>query len=204
MSSPASSIAVALVALSALHWTGCATTSGSAGAPVAPSEVAADYYPLLPHWGWAYEIEREGTKVLALYSVIERGGDTAVIKNADSRIAYAILPDGIARQEGQLRGDYVLKNPVRPGTAWPVAEGEARIVATGETVALPSGSYRNCTIVEETRRLPDRVNRTTYCMGVGPIAIETRIFDPREKSFQVTARASLLSITRPEDLMPEN
>jgi hypothetical protein len=192
----------ALTALIVLPWLGCATTNVSASTPVAPSEVATDYYPLLPNWGWAYEIEREGTKVLALYSVIQRSGETAVIKNADSRIVYAILADGIARQEGSLRGDYVLKNPVRTGTAWPVADGEARIVATGETIALSSGSYRNCAVVEETRQLPDRVNRTTYCMGVGPVTIETRIFDPREKSFQVTARANLLSITRPEDVTP--
>jgi hypothetical protein len=131
--------------------------------------------------------------------VIERSADLAVVRNVDDRIEYAIRPDGIARRNGMLPEDYVLKNPVRVGTAWQVASGEAKVVAVGQIVTLPSGTYRDCVVVEETRHDPDRVTRTTYSRGAGPIEIEMRVFNPIKTTFEVTARARILSVTRPED-----
>ncbi len=190
---------LALLSLGLLALPGCATTAPSTGASGPPSEVALDYYPLFPNWGWAYEIEREGTKVLALYSVIQRSPDLAVVKNVDERIEYAIRPEGIARRNGMFAEDYVLKNPVRVGTEWPVASGEAKVVAVGQIVTLPSGSYHDCVVVEEMRHDPDRVTRTTYSRGTGPIEIEMRVFNPIKTIFEVSARARILSVTRPED-----
>lgn len=178
---------------------GCATSSSSARRGGGTGNEALDFYPLLPGWGWAYEIERDGSRVLAPYAVIERSNDTAVVKNGDQRIAYAVLPDGIARREGSAVGDYVLRPPVRKGTTWPVSAGEATIVDGPKTVTVASGSYSDCFTVEEVRREPDRVTRTTYCRGTGPIDIEVRVFDPFKKSFETMAHAKLLAVTRPDD-----
>lgn len=182
----------------ALLSVGCGTTSRSSAASASSGNQALDYYPLLSGWGWAFEIERDGNKVLAPYAVVERTPDSAVVKNGDERITYLVRPDGIARRDGDKVGDFVLRAPVRKGTTWQVQGGDATIVDAGARVTLPSATYDDCAIVEEVRRDPSRVTRTTYCRGVGPVAIEMRVFDPFKKSFETMAHASLLSVTRPE------
>ena len=176
----------------------CATSASVLGSRPSGSALL-DYYPLLPGWGWAYDVESGGGKVLALYSVAERRGDVAVVKNGESRIEYAILPDGIARMEGSVAADFLLKLPIRKGASWGVTDGQATIVEAGTQVALPSGTYRDCIVVEEVRGQPSRVTRTTYCQGEGPVAIEMRVYSPMKKEFETMVRASLLSVTRPEE-----
>lgn len=177
---------------------GCATSKTSAGAAGTTGNAALDFYPLLPGWGWAYDVESEGRKVLALYSVVERRGNVAVVKNGDDRIEYLIQADGIARREGSLPGDYLVRIPMVTGTAWPVTGGQATVVEAGREVSLPSGSYRDCAVVEEVRGQPNRVTRTTYCKGAGPVKIEMRVYSPMKMDFETIVRATLFSVTRPE------
>ena len=193
-----SHIVLALFALPAGILAGCATAAAPGGTSIGGGNESLDYYPLLASWGWAFEVERDGSNVLAVYSVVERRADVAVVKNGEARITYAILPDGIARREADLAGDFVVRSPVRAGTSWPVENGEAKVVATGLATTLPSGTYRDCAIVEEVRRDPARVTRTSYCRGVGPVEIEMRVFDPLAKAFQPLAHARLLAVTRPD------
>jgi len=190
-------LGVCVGALAALL-SGCAVGGRlPAGFPSTGNE-ALDYYPLWLGWGWALEIERDGNKVLAPYAVVEHTGALAVVKNGDERIAYAIRPEGIARRDGDAVGDFILRTPVRKGTSWPVQGGEASIVGVGTEVTLPSGTYRDCAVVEEARRDPSRVTRTTYCRGIGPVDIEMRVYDPFKKSLETMAHARLLGVTRPE------
>jgi hypothetical protein len=181
---------------------GCATAKPQAGIGAVVSGGALDYYPLLPGWGWAYDVEREGGNVLAVYSVIERRSDVAVVKNGDDRIEYAVLADGIARRDGNLPGDYLLKTPVRSGASWPVASGTATVVEMGKDVSLPSGTFRNCAVVEEVRREPDRVTRTTYCKLKGPVEIEMRVWNPLTRVFEIHVRARIMNVSYPEDAVP--
>src|SRR5664279_140946 len=188
-----------LVGLTGAFWSSCAT-SASVQAPRSTGSALLDYYPLLPGWGWAYDVESGGGgKVLALYSVAERRGDVAVVKNGESRIEYAILPEGIARREGNVAADFLLKLPIRKGASWVVTGGQATIVEAGVQVALPSGTYRDCIVVEEVRGQPSRVTRTTYCKGEGPVAIEMRVQSPMKMEFETMVRANLRSVTRPEE-----
>jgi len=184
--------------LAAVLLLGCASSQARIGAATPASSSALDYYPLLPGWGWAYEIEREGTTVLALYSVAERRQEVAVIKHGEERIEYALLPDGIARREGSRPGDYILKPPLRAGSAWPVSDGTATVAEAGKTVTLASGSYRDCAVVEEVRRDPNRVTRTTYCRDAGPVEIEMRVFNPVKQAYEILAHARIMSVSRPE------
>jgi hypothetical protein len=189
----------AVFVLFAMAAAGCATSKSSAGAVTSTGNTALDYYPLLPGWGWAYDVERDGQKVLALYSVAECRGNVAVIKNGDARIDYLILPEGIARREGSLPGDYLMRLPMVVGATWPVAGGHATVAEVGKSVSFPSGTYGDCAVVEETRNQPERVTRTTYCKGVGPVAIDMRVYNPLKLDFETVVRATLLSVTRPED-----
>ena len=174
----------------------CATTQkGSAGTP--PPEQAAAYFPLAPGWKWAYEIERGGEKMLATYAVLQQIGDTVIVQAGEERNGYAILPEGIARRESLNPGDFILKTPIRAGATWPLAGGTAKVVSVGDTVTLPAGSYANCAVVEEVRTNPDRVLRTTYAAGVGPISLEYQVSNPETRKFDVVLRARLLGLTRP-------
>jgi len=192
-------IPTVLVLLALAAAPGCATSGTSAGTASATGNPALDYYPLLPNWGWAYDVESEGRKVLALYSVVERRGDVAIIKNGDDRIEYLIQPDGIARRDGSLPGDYLVKLPVFVGAKWLVANGQATVVEARRDVSLPSGTFRDCALVEEVRGQPNRITRTTYCKGVGPVEIEMRVYNPMKMDYETIVRATLLSVTRPEE-----
>ena len=179
---------------------GCASSGAtvSAGTPVVATSALA-YYPLFTGWGWAYEVEREGTTVLALYSVSERRDASATIKHGDERIEYALLTDGIARREAGRTGNYILKTPMRAGQTWRVSDGRATVAETGKDVTLPSGTYRDCAVVEEARREPNRVTRTTFCRFVGPVVIEVLVFNPTKRTYDVAVHARLMSVSRPED-----
>jgi len=198
LSLPSRQISTVFVLL-AMAASGCATSRTAASAASPTGNPALDYYPLLPNWGWAYDVESEGRKVLALYSVAERRGNLAVVKNGDNRIEYLIQPDGIARREGSLPGDYLVKIPMSVGATWPVSNGHATVAEVGRNVSLPWATYRDCAVVEEVRGQPNRVTRTTYCKGVGPVQIEMRVFNPMKSELETMVRATLLSVTRPEE-----
>lgn len=178
---------------------GACATSASVQASRPSSNDPIDYYPLLSGWGWAYDVENASGKVLAVYTVAERRGDIAVVKNGDNLIEYLIRPDGIARREGAVAADFLLKSPIRKGGSWAVTDGQATIAEADVEVTLTSGTYRNCILVEELRGNPSRVTRTTYCKGLGPVAIEMRTYNPTRKEFETFVRASLLGVTRPEE-----
>ena len=122
---------------------------------------AADYYPLADGWKWAFDVEQDGTNILATYVVVERKEAVAVIQAGDERLTYVVTPDGVAQFDGRAIGDYVIKNPIKQGTEWPVTGGRARIASVDETLNIESvGRYAGCVTVEVTRSDPARVTRT--------------------------------------------
>jgi hypothetical protein len=177
--------------------------AGCASAPPPPAGVAPranltakDYYPLAGGWKWAYDVERDGTKMLATYAVLESSGDVAVIQAGDDKLLYAVTPDGIAQKEGASIGDYIIKNPVAVGTEWAVEGGKARIVSVGEEFTVePLGRLLGCVRVEATRNNPMRVTSTTFAPDVGPVAIELSVQEGQK--FVVATRAKLRAVTRP-------
>jgi hypothetical protein len=181
----------------ALLLVGCASAPMGSTSRASSNCAALDYYPLLPGWGWAYEVEREGRTVLALYKVADWRPDLAVVQHGEERIEYALLPDGIARREGGLPGDYLVRGSVRVGNTWPVAAGTATVAEVGKTVTLPAGTFRDCAVVEEVRSEPNRVTRTTYCRDAGPVEIEMRVFSPLKQAYEVHVRARIMSVSRP-------
>jgi hypothetical protein len=195
---PVSKIGVAGVSVMVVFAFGCASTQSGLPPAPPPPENAADYYPLIPGWKWAYEVEQEKTgSILATYAVLERVVDTVFVQFGDERLAYTLLPEGIAQRSGLDPGDYVLKSPIRAGASWPVNGGEARVVSVGKTMTVPGGTFRNCATIEVTRNGPPRVSRTIYAAGVGPISIEYQVQDPVLGRFNTELRAVLRGVTRP-------
>jgi hypothetical protein len=189
---------VAGVALASLA-SGCATSGGvPAGIVPRANLTAADYYPLASGWKWAYDVEKDGTNILATYVVIEHSGDTAVVQAGDERLAYAVTADGVAQKEGDRVGDYVIRNPVKLGAEWPVDGGRARIASVTSDFKLDSGEhYLGCAVVEVTRTDPVRVTRTTFAPDLGPVTLEMQVQDGQK--FVTVTRARLRAVTRPTD-----
>jgi hypothetical protein len=178
---------------------GCATTDASAAKHVARTGLtAADYYPLDEGWKWAYDLEKDGEKILGIYAVIERTADGATILAGTERLTYATKPDGIAQMDANGVGDYVLKNPLTKDATWPVSGGgTARVVSTTEEVTVDAGHFYDCAVVEVTRADPPRLARTTFAPDVGPIVIEVQVQE--NGKYVVTTRARLRSTTKPGD-----
>jgi hypothetical protein len=175
---------------------GCGT-SGVAPAPAIPRAAlaAADLYPLDLGWKWAYDLEKDGQTMLAMYAVLERSPDTAVVQAGEDRLMYAISAEGIAQKDGPRVGDFVVKNPIRAGAEWPVAGGRSRIAALGQSVTVTAGKFEDCVVVETTRADPVRSVRTTFAPGIGPVVIELRIAVGGELT--TVTRATLRALTKP-------
>jgi len=176
---------------------GCATTPAGAASGGPPPEEAAAYYPFSAGWKWAYNVEREGQTMLATTAVTERSGDTAIVQSGDQRLSYALGPEGISRREGLRTSDFLLRSPIRAGATWPIEGGQAKVAEVGKAVTVPGGTFPNCATVEESRTNPERVTRTVYCAGVGPVSIEVQVHDPLSGAFKTEMRATLLGVTRP-------
>jgi hypothetical protein len=179
----------------------CATTGGGSDV-IRPRAgiTAADYYPLADGWKWAFDVEQDGTNILATYVVVERKEAVAVIQAGNERLTYVVTPDGIAQFDGNAIGDYVIKNPIRQGAEWPVAGGRARISSVDETLNIESvGRYAGCVTVEVTRTDPARVTRTVFAPDLGPVALEMQVQEGAK--FVTTTRAHLRAVTKPGDLL---
>jgi hypothetical protein len=181
---------------------GCATGGGSPNdVKPRPNLTAADFYPLLPGWKWAYDVDKDGVSILATYAVLERTGDVAVVQAGDERLTYAVTPDGIAQKDGGMLGDYVIKNPVAAGAEWAVEGGRAHIASVTADFKLDSGEhYLGCIVVEVTRTDPVRVIRTTFAPDLGPVMLELQVQDGSK--FTTVTRARLRAVTRPGDALP--
>ena len=175
---------------------GCATSGSGAAQHVARTGLkAADYYPLAEGWKWAYDLEKDGQKILAVYSVVERLPDGATIATGEELLPYAITPEGIAQRDTLGVGDFVLKDPITKDATWPVAGGTAKVLSTTEEVTTDAGHFYDCAIVVTTRTEPLREVRTTFAPDVGPVEIEVRVQDAGKMI--VATRARLRSVTRP-------
>jgi hypothetical protein len=191
-----------LLALTASVAVSACATSGGASETIRPRAgiSAADYYPLADGWKWAFDVEQDGTNILATYVVVERKEAVAVIQAGNERLTYVVTPDGVAQFDGNAIGDYVIKNPIRQGAEWPVAGGRARIASVDETLNIESvGRYAGCVTVEVTRSDPARVTRTVFAPDLGPVALEMQVQEGAK--FVTTTRARLRAVTKPGDLL---
>jgi hypothetical protein len=182
-------------------WSACAT-SGGAPDVIQPRAgiTAAEYYPLSDGWKWAYDVEQEGTNILATYAVVEVREKLSVVQAGDDRLTYLVAADGVAQFDGNAIGDYVIKDPIRPGAEWPVTGGRARIASANEELNVDSvGRYAGCVVVEVTRAEPARITRTVFAPGVGPVAIEMQVQEGAK--FVTKVKARLRAVTRPGDTL---
>lgn len=193
-------LAVLLLALACAP--GCASSAAQKAGPAAPVNVEdpRQLYPLEPGWKWAYDVEKAGQPILAVYAVIQRDGETATLQAGEERITYHVTAEGIARRRPDKdlpQGDFLLRGPIREGARWPIEGGTATVTSVSQSVTVAAGTYQGCVVVEESRSEPTRLVRTTYAPGVGPVTIEFLVLDLGSGRMEPALRAALRGVTTP-------
>lgn len=189
----ARSVAWALVGALALGCSGAQRPGPSNRGPAR----AADFFPMRAGMAWSYDTETGigGDTVLNVLAVERVEGDAFVVRSGARRERYERRPDGVLRE-----GEYILRDPVRAGTAWDVAGGHVEIRAVEPSRRVGEQTYRE--VIEVHRSSPrSHIETTTwYARDVGAIEIIGETVTAI--GGHVRVRSALRGYTRGDDAAP--
>jgi len=143
-------------------------------------------YPLAVGNAWSYDVDAgEGDTVLAVARVVSvRGAAVEVLSGGGEVLRYERRTDGIYRPH---KSGYLLKAPVRAGQTWQSANGvTAEVSRIVDVLETPAGRFEGCVEVHESGLRGGQHVETTYCPGVGPTRVVSRM-DVRGRSLRVVA-----------------
>ena len=157
----------------ALLLLGCAASSAHTSAAARDVSPAA-LYPLREGSAWSYDVDAgDGQSVLATSSVLRVQHGLVEVRSGQGVQRYVLAPDGIKRGQGEA---YLLRAPIAAGSRWPAGPStEAQVTAIGQQVRTPAGDFDACVVVEEQNTSSGQHITTTYCPGVGPVRVESRM-----------------------------
>lgn len=163
---------------------------GCAGSQTHTSAKPADLspqslYPLREGSAWSYDVDAgDGQSVLATSSVLRVENGVAEVRSGQGVQRYELTPDGIKRS---ATGTYLLHAPITQGSRWPAGvSSEAQVTALDQRVQTPAGDFDACVVVEEQNASSGQHIATTYCPGVGPVRVESRM-EVRGQALRVSA-----------------
>lgn len=168
---PAHALLAAILGALALGCGGAAATAGGAKAdPHAPSSL----YPLRAGAAWSYDVDTgPGGTMLAITRVLTVVDQRVEVTSGTDPVVYELAAEGILRAEDHT---WLLKAPIRVGASWPARAGmTAEVTSISERVVTPAGSFEACVRVEERGGERGQEVLTTYCPGVGPVLVESRV-----------------------------
>ncbi len=155
----------------------------AAPAPGAPAE----YFPLAIGNTWTY-LDRSTQQAGTSHHTVRIVG-----RDADGY--YVDDQHGALRADADCLHDRVrrlLCAPIRVGSAWssvvsPSVTERYRILAVGETVTVPAGTFPGCVRVRSQARVAgvEQAAELTYAPGVGLVRLETFSFEHGTASPQV-------------------
>ena len=123
-----------------------------------------------------------------------------MVQAGDERLTYVVTPDGVAQFDGNAIGDYVIKNPIKPGAEWPVTGGRARIASANEELNVDSvGRYAGCVVVEVTRAESGAHHAHGVRSRPGPGRLEMQVQEGPK--FVTKVKARLRAVTKPGDAL---
>jgi hypothetical protein len=180
---------------------GCSHASPAPrGGPAGPAP--ADFFPLAVGNEWTY---------------LDRSPASAAGQRPPERTVRIVSrsPDGFYRDDerGELRADAdclrdrtrrLLCAPVEAGRTWVSVTGVSateryEVVATGERVETPAGTFSGCVRVRAHVRAGPQVENVlelTYAPGVGPVRIETFAVVDGKPSLQISAELKSYRLQR--------
>lgn len=149
-----------------------------------PAWTAATLYPLAEGNAWSYDVDSgDGDPVLAVSRVLTATPMAVVVTTGQGDTPYERRPDGLYKTG---KGGYLLKQPIAVGARWTSGVGlSAHVSRALPEVTTPAGRFTHCAVVEEVAQTGNHVE-TTYCPGVGPVKVISRMAI-RGQTLQVTA-----------------
>jgi hypothetical protein len=156
----------------ALCVAGC--PSGGGTTPHAEPLSARGLYPMGEGYIWTYDIDTgTGMSSLGITRVVQVSGSTiGIAADGGEMHAYEQRAEGIYQPASQT---WLLRDPIAVGQTWPSTQGRtATIQSITESVDVTDGHYDGCVAVTEEGGASGHHVRTTYCMGVGPVIVESR------------------------------
>ena len=154
--------------------TACAGGAPDAREPGLDPLAPANLYPLHADSVWTYDIDT-GTELstLGIVRVTAVDGPRREVRRGEDTVVYQVDADGIRQP---ATGNWLLKAPIEEGAEWATTSDRVARVASVSVVAeTPAGRFEGCVLIEETGGDSGKEIATTYCPGVGPVLIETRL-----------------------------
>lgn len=151
---------------------GCPNTGPTT--PRVEPATARNLYPMAAGYIWTYDIDTgTGMSSLGITRVVDVQGDTVGIAADGGTVhTYELRAEGIWQPASQT---WLLRDPIAVGESWPSTNGRtARVESVSETVDVTDGHYEDCVLVLEEGGEAGLHVRTTYCVGVGPVIVESR------------------------------
>jgi hypothetical protein len=151
---------------------GCAHATGATGGSTRPG----DYYPLAVGSEWTWEDQSPqlpaGRPSYRTVRVLERTSDGFFRDSARGELRVRDCLEDRARA--------LLCGPIAVGKRWssvlsPTSTENYEIVAVGERVVTPAGTFDGCVRVRANTRAAagtELINEISYAPGVGPVRIE--------------------------------
>lgn len=147
-----------------------APSTDQSGANVDPRRL----YPMKQGNAWSYEVDTgDNEMTLTVHRVISAEADQVKIQTGKDVQHYRVGEEGIERTSNSV---WLLKAPIELGSEWPSSSGmTARVSSVNAKVETPAGSFENCVEIKESGGDSGREITTVYCLGVGPVYLESRI-----------------------------
>lgn len=187
-------IALAVLALTACSSAGPQGGGGSkffdppTGAAGASSQTDVErYFPLVDGNIYSYQTENEAGERGLLIARVHRSDAThGELHFPTGKRKFVYAADGVHIEP---TGDFVLAAPLVAGATFRGQNGgQARIEDTEVVIDVRAGSYRGCIRVVEDRGGDRRARYvTTFCPGVGVVAIEAQSGSTYERAELVSA-----------------
>jgi hypothetical protein len=152
---------------------GCGAASSATNQPnakIAPRLL----YPMTKGNAWSYDVDSgDNEKMLTVHRVISVEGDQVQILTGKDVQHFRVSDEGILRVSNSV---WLLKAPIEVDAEWPSSSGmTARVTSINAKVNTPEGEFNNCVEIQESGGETQRHITTIYCVGVGPVYVESKI-----------------------------
>lgn len=170
---PCPDLARRLGALALLGLVACAGSGAHTASP--PRDLSpSSLYPLHEGSAWSYDVDAgDGQQVLATSRVLRVTEGVVEVQSGQGVQRYVVTAQGIQRAGGEA---YLLRAPIAAGSSWSAGPNtQARVAAVEQTLKTPAGELEGCVVVEEQNAESGQEISTTYCPGVGPAKVESKM-----------------------------
>lgn len=140
---------------------------------VAPSGSSVElYFPLEEGRIYHYVTSEAGEPGMLVAKVHRTDAAHGELRLSNATKRFVFSPDGVAYESGA----FILKGPIVIGTSWPGEHGgTTRITNVHATPKVAAGTYASCVeTIEEGGHPPGSRYVTTFCPGVGMVALEVQ------------------------------